>query len=551
MLKELNVENYALIDKLNIDFSEGMSIITGETGAGKSILLGALSLVLGGRADSGVLKNKERNCIVEAVFLIRDYGLESFFEQNDIEYEPELIIRRTINTSGKSRAFINDIPVNAVVLKELGNNLLDIHSQHQNLLLASSKFQLSVIDSITDFGTLKYDYTNYFQKYKSEKKKLDELISRNEKVKADYDYIKFQYEQLERAGLKPGEQEELEAEVHELSNIEEIKAGYANLEAMLSGEEVSVVNMLKESENILVRLSKIHTSSEELLKRVGEAFIEIKDISGEVGRLNDSFDINPERLNEAENRLNSIYDLQQKHRVNTVEELLVLQEKYGNSLTEIESFDDNILKLQKVVDDNFNKLKQLSLQISNLRKKTIPSVEGHVADMLKSLGMPNVVFKVELNYTVNYSPEGADEIVFLFSANKDMEPKEISKVASGGEMSRLMLTLKSLLVKGMELPTIIFDEIDTGISGEVADKMGDIIKDLSKKTQVINITHLPQVAAKGDSHYLVYKEDTSDSTYTKVRKLNNDERVLEIAKMLSGSKITETAMEHARDLLKF
>lgn len=550
MLKKLNVENYALIDKLNIDFSEGMSIITGETGAGKSILLGALSLVLGGRADSGVLKDKERNCIVEAEFQIKDYGLEPFLQENDVDYEPELIIRRTINTAGKSRAFINDVPVNATFLKDLGNKLLDIHSQHQNLLLSSSKFQLSVVDALTEFGDLKNNYTKYYQAYKSEKKKLEDLISQNDKIKADYDYIKFQYDQLEQAKLKTGEQEELETEVQELSHIEEIKSGYEKLAALFSGEDVSIINMLKEGETVLSRLSKVHTISEELYRRVGEAFIEIKDISIEISKHYDSLDIDPERLVEAENRLNTIYDLQQKHRVATIHELLEVQNKFGESLNEIESFDENIIALEKIVNENLEKVRQLATQMSALRKKTVPVVENHVTTLLKSLGMPNVVFKVEFKKTEQYTADGADEVLFLFSANKDMEPKEISKVASGGEMSRLMLSLKSLLVKGMELPTIIFDEIDTGISGEVADKMGDIIKEMSAKTQVIDITHLPQVAAKGNTHYLVYKEDTPTATYTRVKRLTNEERVTEIAKMLSGSKITDTALEHAKDLLK-
>ncbi|MDR2286178.1 MAG: DNA repair protein RecN [Prevotellaceae bacterium] len=549
MLKELNVENYALIDKLNISFSEGMSIITGETGAGKSILLGALSLVLGGRADSNVLKNTERNCIVEGLFHIEGYGLESFLSKNDIDYEPDLIIRRTINPSGKSRAFVNDTPVNATMIKDISHRLLDIHSQHQNLLLSSSKFQLSVIDAVTAFGNLKNDYLKYFNTYKTEEKKLADLVARSSRAKADYDYIKFQFEQLQRANLKPDEQYDLEIEIQALSNVEEIKTGYEKLIAILANEETSLINMLKEAENILSRLSKVHPLSIELLGRVKNILIETKDIDEEANRINDSLEINPERLSTVETRLNTIYDLQQKHRVTTIRELLDLQENYGNSLIEIEDFDETIAKTQKAVTDNLDKIKELAKQISALRLKTIPSVEKYVSTLLKSVGMPNVVFKVELTYSENFTSDGADNITFLFSANRDMQPREISKVASGGEMSRLMLTLKSLLVKSINLPTIIFDEIDTGVSGEVADKMGNIIKELSKKTQVINITHLPQIAAKGNTHYLVYKEDTAKSTYTKVRKLDNDERIMEIAKMLSGSKITDAAIEYAKDLM--
>ncbi|MDR0724855.1 MAG: DNA repair protein RecN [Prevotellaceae bacterium] len=548
MLKELNVENYALMDKLNISFSEGMSIITGETGAGKSILLGALSLVLGGRADSKALKDTSRNCIVESVFHIEGYGLESFLEENDIDYEPDLIIRRTINPAGKSRAFINDTPVNANIIRDVSNRLLDIHSQHENLLLSSSKFQLSVVDAVTEFGNLKDEYFKYFNAYKSEKQKLEDLLARSAKAKTDYDYIKFQFEQLQQANLKADEQNDLEIEIQELSNIEEIKSGYERLTALLSNEEISVVSMLKEVENVLNRLAKVHPASNELSGRVKNILVEVKDIGEETNRINDVMEINPERLSIVENRLNTIYDLQQKHRVATVRELLEKQNNYGASLNEIEDFDETISKIQKAVDYNHGKIKELAQQISELRQKTLPSIEKHVSSMLKSLGIPNIVFKVELSHSGHFSSDGADNIAFLFSANKDMPPREISKVASGGEMSRLMLTLKSLLVKGSNLPTIIFDEIDTGVSGEVADKMGNIIKELSKKAQVINITHLPQIAAKGDTHYLVYKEDTPTTTHTKVRKLNDDERIIEIAKMLSGSKITEAAMIHAREL---
>jgi DNA repair protein RecN (Recombination protein N) len=526
-----------------------MSIITGETGAGKSILLGALSLILGGRADSNVLKNTERNCIVEGIFHIEGYGMESFLAENDIDYEPNLIIRRTINSAGKSRAFINDTPVNASIIKGISHKLLDIHSQHQNLLLSSSKFQLSVIDAVTTFGRLKDEYLKYFNTCKAEEKKLEDLLSRSSKAKADYDYIKFQFEQLQQTNLKVDEQNDLEVEIQELSNVEEVKSGYEKLTALLSNEEISVINMLKEAENILNRLSKVHPLSNELFDRLKNILVETKDIGEEANRINDSLEINPERLSILENRLNTIYDLQQKHHVTTIRELLDIQISYGNSLSEIEDFDETIEKIQKAVNYNLDKIRELSKQISALRQKTIPLVEKHVSTLLKSLGMPNVVFKVELTYSEHFSPDGADNITFLFSANKDMSPREISKVASGGEMSRLMLALKSLLVKGINLPTIIFDEIDTGISGEVADKMGNIIKELSNITQVIIITHLPQIAAKGNAHYLVYKEVTATSTHTRVHKLDDDERVMEIAKMLSGSKITDAAIEHAKDLI--
>ncbi|MDR0560348.1 MAG: DNA repair protein RecN [Prevotellaceae bacterium] len=551
MLKVLNVENYALIDRLNIDFSEGMSIITGETGAGKSILLGALTLVLGGRADVNVLKDRERNCVVEACFFVKNCNIESLLEQNEIDYEDELIVRRTISPAGKSRAFINDIPVNAAVLRDTGDKLLDIHSQHKNLLLSNSKFQLSVIDAITDFGELKNRYKECFKTCKSEEKKLEELLALNSRAKADYDYIKSRFDQLKQANLKDGEQDELELEIQKLSNIEELKSGYERLSTLLSSDEISIINMLKEADGLLKRLSLLHHASGETAKRIDDCLLEIRDISEEVERINSSLDIDPERLTVVENRLNTIYDLLQKHRVKSVAELLEIQASYEKSLIETDNLDETIAAIQKSVNENFEQVKTMAAQISELRQKNISHIENHVCNMLKSLGMPNAVFKVQLDKSSQYSADGIDEILFLFSANKDMPPKEISKVVSGGEMSRLMLSLKSLLVQGMALPTIIFDEIDTGISGEVADKMGDIIKEMSNKTQVINITHLPQIAAKGDKHYRVYKEDTETATYTKMNKLSKDERITEIAKMLSGSKITDAAIKHAKELLKY
>ena len=550
MLKELNVENYALIDALDISFSRGMSIITGETGAGKSILLGALSLVLGGRADSGVLKDKSRNCVVEAMFDIEGCGLEHLFAENEMDYEPHMTVRRTINTSGKSRAFVNDNPVNASLLREIGARLLDIHSQHENLLLASSRFQLSVLDAVTDFGSLKSDYRNYFRAYKAEEKRLQELTAAAAAAKADYDYVKFQFEQLSEARLREGEREELEEELRELSNAEDIKAGYEKLAALFSGDEISLVNFIREADTLLSKLKKVHSASGELAGRVDECLVEIKDIASDIAVINDSLEPNPERLAYVEERLNTIYDLLKKHRVTDIADLVAIRLKYETSLIETDNFDEMMEKVRKTMNENLEKVKQLAKRISTLRHKSLPPMEQHVTSLLKSLGMPNVVFKPELSTSETFSPEGTDEIVFLFSANKDMSPKEISKVASGGEMSRLMLALKSLLVKGSELPTIIFDEIDTGISGEVADKMGDIIRDLSRMTQVINITHLPQVAAKGNNHYLVYKEDGDNGTYTKVRKLDDNERVTEIAKMLSGAKITDAALEHAKELLQ-
>lgn len=550
MLNALNIENYALIDKLDLGFERGLSIITGETGAGKSIVLGALSLILGGRADGSVLKNKDRNCVVEGTFTIDGYGMEALFDENDLDFESKLSIRRVINTAGKSRAFINDTPVTVNVLKEVGDRLLDIHSQHQNLLLSSSSFQLSAVDALANLGKLMPPYSESYTAFKAVERKLEELTAQSAQSKADYDYLKFQYEQLEKARLLVHEQEEWEAEVKQLSHVEELKAGYERTSALLSGEEVSIINMLKESEHVLRKLSSLMPASQELSKRLDDLLIEIRDIAGEVESINESLQVDPERLAFAENRLSTIYDLQKKHHVSSIEELLTIQAGFEASLHTIDSFDEEADKLKKEKEKHAKEMETIAASITQSRRKAIPEIEKYVTGMLKSLGMPNVVFKVNITSDQYYTPNGCDTVNFLFSANRDMAPQEISKVASGGEMSRLMLSLKSLLVQSIQLPTIIFDEIDTGISGEVADKMGDIIKMLSAKTQIINITHLPQVAAKGSHHYVVYKEDTANATFTRVRKLTDNDRIEEIAKMLSGSKITEAAMEHAKELLK-
>ena len=549
MLNTLTIENYALIEQLEIRFDKGLSIITGETGAGKSILLGALSLILGQRADTGVLKNKEKNCIVEGAFLIEGYGLEPVFEANDIDYEAQLIIRRVINPNGKSRAFINDTPVNLTTLKEFGDGLLDIHSQHQNLLLSSSHFQLSVVDSLADIGKLSNEYTVHYKNYKISEKQLKELEERAQQSKSDYDYLKFQFEQLESTRLQSGEQEELEVEQKQLTHAEEIKSTYSQVAVLLNGDDISTNNLMHEAVNLLSKMTDLVPESEQLSQRLNSALIEVKDIAAEIEHINDNVEVNPERLNFVDNRLNTIFGLQQKHHVSSVDELLVIQEQLGAQLIRIDNFDVELEKLQAEKDKHYKQMEDRAVKLTAQRKKSIPQIEMYVTNLLKQLGMPNAVFTVKIEPSIEYLPTGCDVVSFLFSANKDMSPQEISKVASGGEMSRLMLALKSLLVQNEKLPTIIFDEIDTGISGEVADKMGGIIKQLAEKTQIINITHLPQVAAKGDNHYVVYKEDTATATYTRMKHLNYDDRVREIAKMLSGEKITDAAIENAKELL--
>lgn len=550
MLNTLAIENYALIEKLDIRFDKGLSIITGETGAGKSILLGALSLILGQRADTSVLKNKEKNCVVEVTFTIDGYGLEPLFENADIDYEPQLVVRRIITPNGKSRAFINDTPVTLTTLKEFGENLLDIHSQHQNLLLSSSHFQLSVVDSLADKGDLPSQYTTHYRSYKVAQKQLTELESKAQQSKADYDYLKFQFEQLETARFQAGEQEELETEQKQLTHADEIKSAYSKVQVLLSGDDISVDNLMNEAVHLLNKMIALVPQSEQLHKRLESSLIEIQDIAAEVERINEEVQIDPERLVFVENRLNTLYALQQKHHVSTIGELLAIQQQLGEQLNQIENFDSVIEKLQAECNSHHKAMEEKAAKLTSVRKKAIPQIEMYVTNMLKSLGMPNAVFTVKIDPSAEFLPTGRDVVLFLFSANRDMPPQEISRVASGGEMSRLMLALKSLLVQNEQLPTIIFDEIDTGISGEVADKMGSIIKQLSVKTQIINITHLPQVAAKGNTHYIVYKEDTDTATYTRVKQLNHSERINEIAKMLSGERITDAAIENAKELLK-
>ncbi|MDR2562567.1 MAG: DNA repair protein RecN [Prevotellaceae bacterium] len=551
MLVDLNIENYALIDKLNIRFDAGLSIITGETGAGKSILLGALSLVLGERADTNVLKNKDKNCVVEGMFRIDGYGLTAILASNDIDVprEGELIVRRVINPAGKSRAFINDSPVSVSTMKEIGDKLIDVHSQHQNLLLATGGFRLSVVDALAVQGSIRDEYGAAYGDYRDKERKLASLRELSAQAKNDYEYIKYRYEQLEQAKLLAGEQEDLEAEASRLRHAEEIREGYGRITATLSGDEISVSDMLKEIEHIFGKLAAVHPESKELAERTHSILIEVKDVAEESERIGGQLQSDPSRLAEVEQRLNLIYDLQQRHRVDTVAELIAIRDKLDAEIIAADNFDEELAALQKAVDEAFDKVKKLGAKLSEGRSGAIPEIERYITSMLKQLGIPNVVFKVRLTSDGDYTATGRDEIGFMFSANKDVAPREISKVASGGEMSRLMLSLKSLLAESVKLPTIIFDEIDTGVSGEVSDKMGDIIKRLSKGVQVINITHLPQVAAKGDSHYLVYKEDTATATLTKVRRLNRDERVDEIAKMLSGSVITDAAIAHAKTLI--
>lgn len=549
MLRSVSIENYALIDKLDISFDKGLSIITGETGAGKSILLGALSLIIGQRADSSSLKDKEKSCVVEGTFSIEGYGLEPFFEENDLDYDNSTTFRRIINPNGKSRAFINDIPVTLNVLKDITDKLIDIHSQHQNLLVANSGFQLWIVDLLANNTDLLKTYRDAYLSYKKTAATLNDLRQQHEQSKADYDYLLFQFNQLEEAKLQENEQEELEAELKQLTHAEEIKSGYNRAAAILSGEEFGVDQLLHEAYQTVSKLAHLSSEAEELAKRIESSRIEIRDIAGEVERLEEAITFSPERQLAVEERLDTVYSLEQKHRVHTVKELLEIRDSLQEKISTIVGFDEQLEALEKEKQQKEEVLSNLANQLAEKREKAIPETEQRIIEMLRSLGMPNATFKAVHTKLDSYTPTGDTSISFLFSANKEVAPQDISKVASGGEMSRLMLSLKSLVAQSGKLPTIIFDEIDTGISGEVADKMGMLISLLAQQNQVINITHLPQVASKGNAHYVVYKEDTPTATKTQIRKLNDDERVMEIAKMLSGSSVTEAAINNARELL--
>ena len=551
MLQTLSIENYALIEKLYITFPNGLSIITGETGAGKSILLGALSLILGQRADTATLKDDTKNCVVEGSFVLNGYGLEELFASHDIEYDTPTTIRRVISPNGKSRAFVNEIPVTINVLKELGDRLIDIHSQHQNLFIGTSLFQTNVVDAQANHAATLAGYRQAFNAYKTAAHKLAEWKEKAQKARQEHDYLLFQHNELNAVQLKQGEQQELEAELKQLTHAEEIKTALTKVNALLSNEELSVDNLLRDAAGNLQKISHALVPAQALTERINSARIELRDVNAEIETLNGRTELSPDRLTAVENRLNVLYSLQQKHHLSSVEELLALHEQIREKLNAIENFDDTLAALQQEYDTQRHKVKSLADAISERRRQTIPPVEAHVTHMLQQLGMPHAVFRIAIEETEQYHAAGKDSIMFLFSANRDVAPQELSRIASGGEISRVMLCLKSLMVRSSGLPTIIFDEIDTGVSGEIADKMGNIVYELSKHMQVINITHLPQVASKGNAHYVVYKEENAaGATITRIKPLDAGQRIMEIAKMLSGQNVTQAAIENAKELLK-
>lgn len=551
MLKSLYIKNYALIDSLEIDFESGFSVITGETGAGKSIILGALSLILGQRADVKAIKQGESKCVIEGAFDVSAYDLKEFCEDKGIEYDGvSYILRREVLSTGKSRAFINDSPVSLNDLKELGGQLIDIHSQHQNLLLADSLFQMQVVDALAGNKNLLKEYQQAYHQYKQAEKTLEDLKEQVKKSKEEEDYLRFQYDSLQEAALQEREQEELEGELDTLNHAEDIKSSLYKIHSLLSDDERGIVSGLKESLSTSGSLAKVYHRAEEISQRLETAYLDMKDLSSEMGRLAEDVEFNPERLAFIESRLDLIYTLQKKHHLSSVEELLTYHNDLAQKLATIESSDQQVEALVKDVQAKHEKMLGLAETLTDRRMSVSEKLETELVEKASYLGMPNIRFKCDVVVEDNPNIYGIDSILFQFSANKNIPLQPVANIASGGEISRLMLCLKSMIAGATALPSIIFDEIDTGVSGEIADKMGQVMLDFGQKMQVIAITHLPQIAAKGKAHYKVYKsDDNTDSTTTNLVILSDKDRLDEIARMLSGSVITEAAIQNAKVML--
>ncbi len=549
MLQELHIQNYALIDELHINYHNGLNIITGETGAGKSIILGALGLIMGQRADLNALRDETKKCVVEAIFDIQNLGINDLFEQEDLDVEQQTILRREISPKGKSRAFINDTPVNLSVMKDVAERLIDIHSQHQNLILNNRNFQLSLVDLVAQNSSLLNQYQQSFESYSTHQLELDKLKREAEQTKGDLDYLEFQLKQLSDAQLIEGEQEKLEEEQLTLDNAEEIKVVFGKFSNELEQDEQGILVRLKSHLNQLQQIAAKITSANELAERLNSVYIDMKDLASECSQLAEDIEYDPARLNYISERLDNIYSLHQKFATETIEELIEKRNEFEQKVNTISSFDEEIEVLQNKVDEHRNKAIELAKELSEKRKLVASNIAEAIIETLHKLGMPNAIFELQFNELDKLSSLGIDNISFLFASNKGSSLQDVSKVASGGEISRVMLAIKSLVALKKALPTIIFDEIDTGISGEVAIKMGDIIKALSSNVQILNITHLPQIAGKGNHHYKVYKLDNNNSTYTSIKKLSEQERIEELALMLGGSNPTKATIQAARELL--
>lgn len=551
MLKQLYIKNYTLIDELDMEFFPGFSVITGETGAGKSIILGAIGLLLGQRADSKDLKTGCDKCQIEAHFDISRYEMGPFFQENDIDYDSQdCIIRRELTAAGKSRAFINDTPVSLAMLKELGEQLVDVHSQHQNLLLNKQDFQLSVVDIIAGKPKELTDYQAAFTTYQSVKQQLKELEENIARNRDNTDFLQFQYNELCSANLVAGEQEELEQKQDTMSHAEDIKGALYETDNALSGDDTGIVVQLKTAVNALRSIEKVLPAADDLTQRMDSCYIELKDISQDISSLLEDIDFDPAELDSVNNRLDRIYDLQKKYRCETVEELLQQQEQLKQQLSDIENSDEALADLQAKVQQQEQQCQKLADSLTKQRVKAAKQIEQQMLSRLVPLGMPNVRFEVHIEQT-ELSRNGQDKVLFLFSANTSTPLQPVSQVASGGEIARVMLALKVMISGAVKLPTIIFDEIDTGVSGKIAEKMAQMMQEMGAGgRQVISITHLPQIAALGSNHYKVYKEETAQGTASRMQHLDAEERIREIAQMLSGSDVTEAAINNAKELLK-
>lgn len=549
MLSSLHIQNYAIIRKLEIDFRDGLSTLTGETGAGKSILLGALSLILGQRADSGVLQDKSRKCVIEGQFNEADDQILRLLKENELDCDLPLILRREIAASGKSRAFVNDTPVNLILLKEIGTFLVDIHSQHENLDLSRQKYQMDVIDAYGNHSGMRNDYQEKYREYRTLKEELNQLDNQRRESLSRLDFVRFQLEELENAKLVKGEFIDIETEIVSLQHSEEIKSGLFQLWDEIDGAEGNVISRLRVVLSGLEKISKYHPASEELTERMESLLIELKDISGEAELLGEKIEHDPGRLQFLEERLNLLNGLFQKHHVKDEKELLDLRNSFSDEIASLETMEFKMDDLRKTIEGLEDELSVMAGKLSDKRKKASEEFTGEIVVLLQQLGIPNAKFAVSVEAVGELSETGQDKVIFLFAANKNSELQELNKVASGGEMSRLMLSIKSVISYSLGLPTIIFDEIDTGVSGEIAHRIGNLMKEMSAYRQVLAVTHLPQVAACGKQHYFVFKEDGSSGTETRLKKLEADERIVEIAKMLSGEATTDAAIENARDLL--
>lgn len=549
MLASLSIKNYALIDNLHVNFNNGFSIITGETGAGKSILLGGLSLILGKRADLSSLKDSDKKCVIEAVFNISNYNLEDFFKAEDLDFDTQTIIRREILPSGKSRAFVNDLPVNLNSLQNLGERLIDIHSQHQTLALTSDAFQFQVIDALAKNDNILQDYKAALKTYKSLNKDLKSLLEFQAEAIKEHDYNTFLLNELTEANLVDGELEALEEEYEALNNIEGIKEKLAEAHHILSDEQMGAISAVTALKNTFQKLSGYSAKYIDLYNRINSSLIELDDVFTEVDELQGHIEADPNRLEEVDTKLRQRHDLMQKHVVSGIQELIEIKNKLEEKVAVTENLDEAIHQKQQAIEAQTNTLNAIAQTINVTRTQIIPELKQQLETILMDLGMPNAQFKIEVNSQNEFLSNGKDALLFLFSANKGGNYNELKKAASGGELSRIMLAIKSILAKYIQLPTIMFDEIDTGVSGEISNKMGDIMLQMSKTMQVFSITHLPQIAAKGHSHFKVYKEDVNEVTQTNLVKLNHDQRIVEIAQMLGGVELSSSAIAHAKELL--